>query len=87
MTGSAPPLEIRVLLFGMLRERLHAARLCIHEPVATVSELWDVVTTGRPDVATTRGSVRCACNLEYCQWDAPLTNGDEVAFMPPVCGG
>lgn len=87
MNSSAPATDVRVLLFGVLREHMHATELCVREPVGTVSELWDAVTRGRSDVAATRSSVRCARNLEYCQWDAPLTNGDEVAFMPPVCGG
>ncbi len=87
MKTSVSPIDVQVLLFGMLGERMHATQLRVHEPVGTVSDLWNVVTRGRPEVAGTRSSVRCARNLAYCEWDAPLTNGDEVAFMPPVCGG
>lgn len=29
----------------------------------------------------------CARNQEMCSLDEPLTDGDEVAFFPPVTGG
>jgi molybdopterin converting factor small subunit len=31
--------------------------------------------------------VRAAVNGRYIPWDAPLTDGDEVVFIPPVSGG
>ncbi|MEK9860287.1 MAG: MoaD/ThiS family protein [Alphaproteobacteria bacterium] len=31
--------------------------------------------------------VRVAVNLSYCTLETPITNGDEVAFFPPVTGG
>lgn len=78
---------VRVLLFGALRERLRRAELIVHQPVSTVAEVWDAVTAARPDVARMRDSVRCARNLDYCTWETPVSDRDEVAFMPPVCGG
>lgn len=29
----------------------------------------------------------CARNQEMCSLDTPLTDGDEIAFFPPVTGG
>jgi molybdopterin converting factor small subunit len=26
-------------------------------------------------------------NGEFADWDRPLQNGDEIAFLPPVSGG
>jgi molybdopterin converting factor small subunit len=31
--------------------------------------------------------VSCAVNEEYARLTAPLRDGDEVAFLPPVSGG
>ena len=78
---------VRVLFFGALRERLQCGDVVVNEPVRTVADLWAAVTTSRADVAAMRAGVRCARNLEYCDWDTAVAAGDEVAFMPPVCGG
>jgi sulfur-carrier protein len=31
--------------------------------------------------------LRMALNGEFADWDRPLQNGDEIAFLPPVSGG
>jgi molybdopterin converting factor small subunit len=31
--------------------------------------------------------VSCAVNEEHARMSAPLRDGDEVAFLPPVSGG
>lgn len=31
--------------------------------------------------------LRMACNQALCEADEPLSDGDEVAFFPPVTGG
>ena len=78
---------IRILLFGSLRDRAGRGDVSVDSQLpATVGEAWDRVSTQlalRADIAT----IRCARNLEYCSWDTPVTAGDELAFMPPVCGG
>lgn len=32
-------------------------------------------------------NLRTAVNRKMCDWDAVITDGDEVAFFPPVTGG
>ncbi|GGC98334.1 MoaD/ThiS family protein [Halopseudomonas salina] len=39
---------------------------------------WEVLAEPR---------VMCARNQEMCSLEAPLTDGDEIAFFPPVTGG
>ena len=34
-----------------------------------------------------RRGLRMACNQALCEADEPLSDGDEVAFFPPVTGG
>jgi molybdopterin converting factor small subunit len=34
-----------------------------------------------------RASLVAARNREFAAWNAPLSAGDEVGFLPPVSGG
>jgi len=51
--------------------------------IATVADVWNTVT-GAVDMPA---NTLCARNLEYVQLDEPVTEGDEIAFFPPVTGG
>lgn len=78
---------IRVLVFGALRERLGGADVVVPPGPATVAEVWDALAAAHPSAHLRRDFVRCARNLAYCDWNSAVEAGDEVAFMPPVCGG
>jgi molybdopterin synthase catalytic subunit/molybdopterin converting factor small subunit len=77
---------VRVLLFGSLRQRMGGA-VFMAPPGGTVDDVWEAVTARCAGGAPRRDGLRCARNLEYCSWDDEVQPGDEVAFMPPVCGG
>jgi cyclic pyranopterin phosphate synthase len=83
---SRPEDAVRVVCFGWLRERL-GSEILVHERVATVLDLWAVVTHDQSDLGNPRGRLRAARNLAYCDWQTEVKPGDEVAFMPPVAGG
>ncbi|MDR5906107.1 cyclic pyranopterin monophosphate synthase MoaC [Franzmannia qiaohouensis] len=83
--------SVRVKCLAELRERLGVSELEI--PVASLA---------RPDVAALKqalkardanfslleeGRILCAVNQVMGGDDTPLTEGDEVAFFPPVTGG
>ena len=76
--------EVSVLVFGPLRERIGAVEL--RGRGATVRDVWDNLVRERGVDGATDG-IRAARNLAYCDWDAPVTGGDVVAFLPPVAGG
>ena len=79
---------IRVLLFGALRDRAGRGDISVDPGAAqTVFQLWQVVAGRHGLVVPGVATIRCARNLEYCSWDEAVAAGDEVAFMPPVCGG
>lgn len=80
------PPAIRALLFGVLRERL-GAEVVVPAGPATVAAVWEHVAQSAAGAPPHRDGVRCARNLEYCGWDDAVAPGDEVAFLPPVCGG
>lgn len=77
-------MAIRVRYFASLRERMGRAEDLVDPAVgATVLEVWKHVSAGQdlpPNMLT-------AVNLEYVAWNAPVRDGDEVAFFPPVTGG
>lgn len=83
--GAGATAPVRVLLFGALRDQLGGERE-LPAAAGDVAALWELLTRDRPHLRAHSG-VRAARNLTYCSWDEPVEPGDEIAFMPPVCGG
>lgn len=54
---------------------------------ATVEMLLDELTRRRPTLGPLRGRLAVAVDGELATADAPLTDGCEVALLPPVSGG
>ena len=54
---------------------------------ATVRTVWDGLIGEFPELDAYRDSISAAVNADYSRMDAPLGEGDEVAFLPPVSGG
>ena len=83
-------MKIDVRYFASLREQLGASELFELAEGATVGQLRDVLIarSGLHAAALSRSrTVRCAVNKVLSREDAPLTDGAEVAFFPPVTGG
>ena len=40
-----------------------------------------------PELAGYERSISSAVNADYARMDHPVSDGDEVAFLPPVSGG
>jgi molybdopterin synthase catalytic subunit len=80
--------HVRIRLFARLRELAGASELTRQVPdQATASDAWQVLTAEFPAMVDYGRSVSCAVNEEYARLTAPLRDGDEVAFLPPVSGG
>ncbi len=54
---------------------------------ATVAEAWNALHERFPLIEPHRPYVRAARGGAYAGWDDALTEGDVVAFLPPVSGG
>ncbi len=75
---------ITVKYFASLREQIGREQDRIDaQGVATVREAW-IQATGEADLPP---HLLMAVNLEYADPTAPVRDGDEVAFFPPVTGG
>ena len=81
-------MQVRVLLFGSLREAAGAKELSVALPErATVVSLRELLVASQPAFEKLAGRLRVAVNREFASDDALLADGDEVAFLPPVSGG
>jgi len=74
---------ITVRFFAGLREQLGRDTLELPSTATTVRAVWARAT----DQAPVPTHLLAAVNLEYADFDAPVADGDEVAFFPPVTGG
>jgi molybdopterin synthase catalytic subunit/molybdopterin converting factor small subunit len=79
--------QIDIRCFATLRE-LATDRTRLTLPAgAAVADAWTALSTTYPGLVPHRPFVRPARNGAYAAWDAPLADGDQVAFLPPVSGG
>jgi molybdopterin synthase catalytic subunit len=81
-------MRVRVLFFGRLRDIVGAGEQQAElSEGARVEDLFERYRTNFPELAKFRASVVASVNQEFAEWRAPLSSGDEVAFLPPVSGG
>ena len=87
MTGRAT-VRVTIRLFARLREITGSGELAreIAAP-ADAQAAWEVLAQEFPELGQYRPVISCAVNEQYAKFDTPLTEGDEVAFLPPVSGG
>ena len=83
---------VTLLYFARLRETLGTAReeLALPESVVDVASLREaLVSRGGAwahELAQSK-LVRTAVNQDVAAADTPVSDGDEIAFFPPVTGG
>jgi molybdopterin synthase catalytic subunit len=81
-------MRIRVLFFGQLKDIVGVAQEDTElSDGARVEDLFERYGRRFPRLAEFRPSIAASVNQEYVGWRAPLSSGDEVAFLPPVSGG
>jgi molybdopterin converting factor subunit 1 len=81
-------MEIRVLAFARLREILGTSQLGLELPSgASVADAWSVLLRNYVALAAERDSTRAAINGRIVAFDTQLSDGDELALLPPVGGG
>ena len=81
-------MRVRVLFFSVLRDATGAAEVELELPAgATVGGLLEEVFSRWPRLREWDRSLLLAVDHHYTTRDAALTEGCEVAVMPPVQGG
>ena len=85
-------MQLEILFFASFRERLGVSgqQLTVTEEVATVAQLRAWLVARHPDWESVLGEgerVMTAVNQTLAGDDDVLSEGDEVAFFPPVTGG
>lgn len=89
MTTAAPPATVRLLLFAVYRD-LAGGRSALDLEVpagADVAAALEAARAAEPALARLPARPVVAVNREYADLSTPLTDGDEVALLPPVAGG
>jgi len=77
-----------VKLFGSIRDAAGAKELAVVVPEgSTVADLRLLLARDHPSFEEMADRLRVAVNYELVQGESTLSEGDEVAFLPPVSGG
>jgi molybdopterin converting factor subunit 1 len=81
-------MRVTVRLFARLRDIAGASELARDvAPGATIRTVWRQLAADFPALAEYERSISSAVNADYARMDQVLSDGDEVAFLPPVSGG
>ena len=81
-------MRIRVLFFGVLRDIVGLREDSLDIPEGgRLGLVFDLYAGRFPRLRWMAASVVLALNQEFSTPSAPLAEGDEVAFLPPVSGG
>ncbi len=81
-------MQVVVKLFGSLREaaRLEEMRLTVPEG-ALLRDVRDLLAQQYPLFGELGDRLAASVNFDVSPLETPLSDGDEVAFLPPVAGG
>ena len=81
-------MRVTVKLFARLRDIAGAPELTREvAPGATIGTLWRQLAVEFPELGAYERSISSARNADYARMNDPVSDGDEVAFLPPVSGG
>ena len=81
-------MRVTIRLFARLRDLVGTSEL-IREVAtpATVASVWNTLIAEYPAARDYERTMSVAVNANYARLHSPVTEGDEVAFLPPVSGG
>ena len=81
-------MRVRLLYFASFRDAVGTDEETRQvDPGTTVAGLWAALREGIPHFARYGSMPAVAVNCEYVTGARSLSDGDEVAFLPPLAGG
>ena len=80
-------MRVRTRCFASLRELATDRSDLDLDDGSSVEDAWLALVGRYPGLQPHRPYALAARNGAYARWDDALTDGDEVAFLPPVSGG
>lgn len=79
---------VKVLFFGVLKDLTGLSEETVEiAPATTLGALFERYVQRFETLKAARPSILLARNREFSAPDTPLTDQDEIAFLPPVSGG
>jgi molybdopterin synthase catalytic subunit len=80
--------HVKVLFFASIKDIIGAAGIEVELPAgSTVGSLLSALESKYPKIAGYRPVLLTSLNEEYANLESKISEGDEVAFFPPVSGG
>ena len=81
-------MRIRVLYFGILRELAGTSASDLElRDASSVKDVLDLCQKQIPKLKDMLPSIACAVNQQYAKPEVQVSEGEEVALLPPVSGG
>ena len=81
-------MRVTIRLFARLRDLAGSGELVRDVPhPATVQTVWRALISEMPALSEYERTMSVAVNADYSRMSSPVSEGDEVAFLPPVSGG
>ena len=81
-------MQLTVKLFGSLREEAGAKEVALELPEGSrVADLRELLAERYPVLKQLGERIAASVNFEIAEGEHVLSDGDEVAFLPPVAGG
>ncbi len=81
-------MHVKVLFFGLLKDICGSAEARLELPAgATAGTVFEHYAEAFPKLRQMASSIVLARNHEFATAAEPLSEGDEVALLPPVSGG
>jgi molybdopterin converting factor subunit 1 len=83
-----PAMKVRLLFFAVLRDITGKSEAVVEVPAGTrAADVWRDLRHQHRELVGYEQPPLAAVNETYVKADAPLHDGDELAFIPPVAGG